>query len=72
MTGTKVLRAVKAAQEAQPLSPAPRGRLGKAQVHIPPRVETQPSAQAAPQQEEEGTEWDKEGEKEREGRKGEK
>lgn len=67
-----MLRAAEAAQEAQPLSPAPWGQLGKAQAHVPPSVGTQPPAQAAPQQEKEGMEWDKEGEKGGEGRKGEK
>lgn len=33
-----MLRAAEAAQEAQPLSPAPWGQLGKAQAHIPPSV----------------------------------
>lgn len=43
MTGTEALRAVEAAQEAQPLPPLPRGWLGKARARIPPSVGTQSS-----------------------------
>lgn len=44
VTGTEALRAVGAAEEAQPLPSPPRGQLGKARAHVPRGVGTQPSA----------------------------
>lgn len=71
MTGPKVLQAVEAAQEAHTVPTHHRGA-SSGKPKPTSHLARGHSPQAAPQQEEEGMDWDKEGEQEGERRKGEK